>query len=361
MQAFQAFVVQDFLLAARALNKQAKLANDQLNFKFLKYGTGFFAESLGGEAKNRLLENLARGVLAGVKQLFKLSKEDRSQIKRIELPFYFDYSDQNMMQILKEINTLCQHNGVEFNSTCEDALAQTSKYITATTNCSDPHVPTGNEMGYMSVDAAIAENLQGKGNKFNPILNRKMKAEYLKLDYLSSQELNDDNRRAESSSEQQEMRSSDFWPVSNLRKGEPRSYLPGITWAVIVATVVGLFVKTNQAIRLGVPSSWRATLSVAAAFFVVLEGIFARNTFKDRQYDEYVNKSTMSMSTDEVTAFNAGVKSAEDNRYYYIGSWRSYLLSPGAFYAGLEAQLKKDFQSHVLMYEMKQPRVGNSQ
>ncbi len=188
--AFQAFVMQDFILAATALNAQAKLAvpADELNFKFLKYGTGFFADNLQDEAKAKLSENLAIGVYKGLEQLCALPIECRSQIKRLELPFYKDKFNIRIDAILKNIGILCNVNNIEFAAHNEDALAPTvAKYKTATTNCSDPHAPMGNEMHYGSVDAAIAENLQRKGNNFNPICNPAMGSQYLTVKHLPPQ------------------------------------------------------------------------------------------------------------------------------------------------------------------------------
>lgn len=182
IKAFQRFVSQDFVLAGLALNKQAKLAQrpEKLNFKFLKYGAGFFAANLEGIAKEKLNENLTLAVYEGIKQFFNLPLAMRSQIKRIELPFFRDADNPQIDKILNKIAKLCKENKIEFASTNDDALAPTStKFKTATTNCSDPHAPTGNEMNYGSVDAAIAENLKKKGNNFSPICNRKMQQEFL--------------------------------------------------------------------------------------------------------------------------------------------------------------------------------------
>jgi len=60
-----------------------------------------------------------------------------------------------------------------------DALKQTNSYKTATTNCADPHAVMGNEMGYSSVDAAIAQNLVNKGNQFSPCLNQQMNMKFI--------------------------------------------------------------------------------------------------------------------------------------------------------------------------------------
>jgi hypothetical protein len=61
----------------------------------------------------------------------------------------------------------------------DDALKKTSTYVTATTNCADPHVVMGNEMDFGSVDAAIAENLLSKANIFSPTINQSMKEKFI--------------------------------------------------------------------------------------------------------------------------------------------------------------------------------------
>lgn len=189
-KAFQAFIAQDFLLAGTMLNAQAKKNHDEISFKFLKYGAGFFAENLEGEAKSQLVSHLTIGVEQGLRKLLALPKSARSQIKRIELPFYEKEYGNNVVQpetkaAITRIRNLCVSANIVFSTDAEDALKPTSKYITATTNCSDPHAPTGNEMGHNnSVDATIAENLQHKGNNFNPCLNTAMKQSYVTINHL---------------------------------------------------------------------------------------------------------------------------------------------------------------------------------
>lgn len=342
-EAFQAFVMQDFILAATALNVQAKSANpkDRLNFKFLKYGAGFFAAGLDGEAKDKLSENLTLGVLKGIEQLFNLPSDLRSQIKRIELPFYNDQKNQKVAQILNDIKNLCKKNKIEFSSTMVDALAQTSQqYKTATTNCSDPHVSTGNEMNYGSVDAAIAENLKRKGNNFSPICNDKMNQQYIVIDHLAFQKSSDKNHKVKDSN-------PSIQPFSILKK--INSYLSKKKWTTMATVITSFFVKTGQAVRFGLisNSSWMATFFTAAIVFVCFEMMrFARNFFKAQQYHEYQHK----METDldklnktQLTAFDIGQTSAKSIKNQIVGLflWQAY-RSPKAFYAGYEAQLKQD-------------------
>lgn len=340
-KAFHAFVMQDFILSATALNMQAKLANpkDFLNFKFLKYGAGFFAEGLEGEAKDKLSENLALGVLKGIEQLFNLSPDLYSQIKRIELPFYNDQHNEKVVQILKDIEHVCINNQIEFASTKDDALAQTSqKYKTATTNCSDPHAPTGNEMNYGSVDAAIAENLERKGNNFSPICNRKMGQQYVIINHLAG-------RKSSAKKENSEDSHPALQHSTILTK--IKSYFSNIKWSAAITVMASFLVKTGQAVRLGLTSSWMATISTAGIVFVGLEVMrFARNIFKAQQYHEYQHKTDKDynmLNQSQLTSFDIGRKSAKStkNQIYGLCLWQSY-ISPKAYYAGYEAQLKKD-------------------
>lgn len=156
-KAYIEFVSHDLLLSVIAINM---IASRDVCFKFLKYGTGFFAGNYG----TILEQNINRGVLKGLETFF--SNHTNKWIKMIELPFY--ESDD-------EIIALCKRNGVDCIFTRDDALKSTFKnLIIATTNCADPHSVFGNEMGYSSVDAAIATNLKGSGHKFNPQLNKLM-------------------------------------------------------------------------------------------------------------------------------------------------------------------------------------------
>lgn len=333
-KAYQAFVVQDFILSAIALNSQAKLATprDELNFKFLKYGTGFFSAGLSGEAKDKLSENLTMGVLKGIQQLVNLPAEQRSQIKRIELPFYSDSHNKKITAILKKISTLCDRNGIEFATTIEDALAPTSqRYKTATTNCSDPHAPTGNEMNYGSVDASIAENLKRKGNNFNPICNSKMGYQYVKFNHLTPQVTS--------------VKPDITKPKVNLPKRNQAIY--NTQWSAIIAIFASIFVKLGAALRFQLALSWALTFSIASITFVGLEAIrFFRNLIKTsqlKQYQQKTNSDIDKLNQTQLVAFDIGQESAQSfrNQMWGLCSWEAY-KAPKAFYAGYEAQLAQD-------------------
>lgn len=153
--AYRKFVANDVLITGLALNE---IANEELNFKFLKYGTGVFAGNYG----QILDQYIYRGVAEGLAALF--SSTNQKWIKAVELPFYkYD----------REIYNICEEYGIECKFSTDDALKRTHRdFITATTNCADPHAMAGNEMGYSSVDAAIAQNLESKANIFSPIINK---------------------------------------------------------------------------------------------------------------------------------------------------------------------------------------------
>lgn len=309
-KAYQAFVAQDFVLAAMALNTQANktLPRDNLNFKFLKYGAGFFAENLQGEAKRKLSEQLCLGVLKGLRQLLALPPASRNRIKRLELPFYEEDQNARVAQILNDIRKLCQRNDIEFSCNDADALEQTSPYTTATTNCSDPHAPMGNEMNYGSVDAAIAENLRLKGNNFNPICNPKMKAAYLNIGHRYH--LN------------AEAKDNSVWPFLGR---------------LAVSAVVSGFVAST------IP----AFAMICFALMMGSELVkYARNCFKSNQYHEYHAKTDTqidALDRSQLESFIQGKRAARrvSDQALSLFHWQTY-RHPKAYYAGYETQLKAD-------------------
>ncbi|MFI4938581.1 MAG: hypothetical protein ACHQJ6_08785 [Candidatus Berkiellales bacterium] len=214
--AYHRFVAQDFTLAALSLNRQAKAKegkakdekakdekakdekakdeNDDINFKFLKYGMGVFAEGLSiydptksaylsanSGDKVFLSKHLAKGVLLGLKDLLAMPKAIFSQIKRIELPYYATDVDDELKQILQEIRALCFQNNIDFSDHAVPASVKSPNYKTATTSSSKPQAPTGNyvESEPPNDEAFIAGKLKDKGNKFNPIYNREMQGKYI--------------------------------------------------------------------------------------------------------------------------------------------------------------------------------------
>jgi len=195
--AYQAFIERDFLFAADALTQQAAASKDQrpINFKFLRYGLGYFAagnEFAPGKDNPQLTDQFIEASLNAIKALLEERKNPLSPLKRIqyiELPFCIDRIEKNekLRDLSIEVQRLCKFHGVGFSAEEIDCLKprdldpsnpQKGCYATAVTNCGDPHVWLGNEMSYGSVDAAIGENLADKGNSFSPHLNQQMEAKY---------------------------------------------------------------------------------------------------------------------------------------------------------------------------------------
>lgn len=148
-----------------------QIYGDLLNFKFLSYGSGFFADKFS----DTIHTNILPAVIDGLETLFKRHRP--KHIRVVEFPFYtLTSSAQTRLERLKK------KYGVDYKFSKDDALKETVKgLVTATTNCSDPHAATGNEMGFSSVDAAIASNLKSKGNIFSPLLNPKITSTFVHI------------------------------------------------------------------------------------------------------------------------------------------------------------------------------------
>jgi hypothetical protein len=178
--AFQRMIAQDFALAATAVNSQA-LDGEDLCFRFLKQGCGFFAQMLTAPRLNfgPLAEaNIGLGIYLGLQALFAQDASTYSHIKRIEFPFYDKKSFP--AGLWSKIEALCTQHGVAVACTKEDALAAAADGLTvAVTNCADPHAPAGNEMHWGSVDAMIAENTRGKCRALYPLTSGPMKSMFI--------------------------------------------------------------------------------------------------------------------------------------------------------------------------------------
>ena len=120
-----------------------------------------------------LPEHFERGINEGLRLLLEMDNGNYNKIKSFEFPF----TDFN-----QDIWDTCHKHGVECRFTKNDALKPTHPYLmTATTNCGDPHAPMGNAMEHGSVDGAIAENVASNCDKFNPVINTRMKQRFIKL------------------------------------------------------------------------------------------------------------------------------------------------------------------------------------
>lgn len=178
--AYQQFVKQDFILAARALKDQAK-NGEAIDFRFIKYGAGFFAEGLQTGNNEAFIERqIVAGIASALDELRNSNPEVFESIKHITLPFYKTLTPE-------ELKMLNDKAGVTVVAENIDALKPRAGYVTGLTNGGDPHVSLGNEMHHASVDAAIAENLAGKGAKFSPGINATMQSTYSAMRPASSE------------------------------------------------------------------------------------------------------------------------------------------------------------------------------
>lgn len=109
--------------------------SDKLNFKFLKYGSGFFAQDF----RHIVNAHILSGVVDGFERLFH-DYNVSSVIKHLELPFYDEDADS-----IRRLKVLKKNFGVDFSFSYEDALKATKVgLITATTNCADSMAVIGN-------------------------------------------------------------------------------------------------------------------------------------------------------------------------------------------------------------------------
>lgn len=134
--AYRRFIAADLILCGLAVAHVASINGDKVNFKFLKYGSGFFA----GELTDVINKYVLSGVVMGLEELFeKHGKIVKGIINHIELPFY--EVDEKSKRKLDEFS---KKHGIEYNFSMDDALKQTKeKLVTATTNCGDTSVVMG--------------------------------------------------------------------------------------------------------------------------------------------------------------------------------------------------------------------------
>ena len=186
----QAFAI-EFRQALDAIVAQG-VTDSPINFKFLKAGLGAFSEGLDDGNVPGTLE-LARlgGILRVLNCIAELPLHERSfvlgAIKRLELPYSFNsYSSSSaeVATVLSNIESTVKSLGLIWGgAVAADALeqpqelwkspgGQSYQYMTALTNCGDPHAAIGNEMYYSSedgfnfsprsVDAMLADNAYTK-------------------------------------------------------------------------------------------------------------------------------------------------------------------------------------------------------
>lgn len=109
--------------------------NDKIHFKFLKYGTGFFAWKFA----KTLNELILSAVLDGLEELFKKA-EILDIVKQIELPYYKCRPCDT-----KRLDDFKSKYAIEIVLSTNDALQQslTEGLIVSTTNCGDNHAVCG--------------------------------------------------------------------------------------------------------------------------------------------------------------------------------------------------------------------------
>lgn len=128
-----------------------------------------------GNLKEQLEGHILPGVLDGLERLFY--KYQPKRIKALEFPFYRCDSESQ-----KRLDNLKSEFGLTYRFSHDDALKKTTKgLVVAVTNCGDPHAACGNEMGFSSVDGAIAENLKSKGHIFCPCINKIIEEKFVDI------------------------------------------------------------------------------------------------------------------------------------------------------------------------------------
>lgn len=135
---------------------------ERINFAFLKAGMGFFADQVPVALKPRLEAARLQGILNTLNRLSSIPEPQRramfGKVGRIELPFSGS-SDPTQQTLLRQIESVVQQMGLEWGGTQnQGGYVLRPGWVTATTNCADPHAMTSNEGGYQSVDAEMARN-----------------------------------------------------------------------------------------------------------------------------------------------------------------------------------------------------------
>lgn len=175
-QAFDAAVSQGNLVLA---------PEEQIHFRFLKAGMGFFASGLNDLNFAQLEHARLLGIEQALQSIAGLSEAQRrlalGRVRSIELPFSNECRGQAVLppeldQTLQRIRAIVEQLGITWAGAGRtDALAPKPGFVIATTNCADPHAMIGNEGGYSSVDAAISSNAQldHLNACFNPRMQRR--------------------------------------------------------------------------------------------------------------------------------------------------------------------------------------------
>ncbi len=163
--AYKQMVSQDFYLSAMAIQDLAQADQQEIDFRFLSYGTGAFA----GPFATILKANILDGVLDGLEKLAAQGFFP-SQIKRLTFPHY----DGASWEQKQKIQAFCTRYGLDCEFTSQDALYQNpnkTPYTIAVTSTGDPNAPFANEVRYRSsVDAMLGCNEVNRGLGLHPLL-----------------------------------------------------------------------------------------------------------------------------------------------------------------------------------------------
>ncbi len=170
-----------------AKNQGDSLGEDKkINFRFLKAGVGFFCSGVK-DIKGDLELARLKGINSALQSIVEIDEPNRlkflGKIKSIELPFsepddaastLDKDKDKEIKDELNKIEAKLKALDLKFDCSKKDALSKKDDFITAVTNCGDPHALFGNEGGYQSVDAAMSSNMVNP-NILNPLINQDMK------------------------------------------------------------------------------------------------------------------------------------------------------------------------------------------
>lgn len=152
----------EFIQALHAVG--SIMSHEPINFKYLPAGMGFFSSGLAGDSATPLKIARLTGIANALLRIEQMTPATRASllghIEALELPFS-NLEGALATELLTRITRSLNHLGLHwFGAENIDCLTPQVGYLTATTNCGDPHAMPGNEGGYQSVDAMISSNAQ---------------------------------------------------------------------------------------------------------------------------------------------------------------------------------------------------------
>jgi len=141
--AYYAFVKSDVLFVLHALSSFAESSHlENIVFRFLKYGTGFYAGDFGHLMEGKLIEAIVDGVEDFCKS--QSGTHDLKFLRRVELPFYPEVTPGSELE--QKIKGIEEKYNLEVIVTQLDCLKTSNldnSELLATTNCGDSHAPFG--------------------------------------------------------------------------------------------------------------------------------------------------------------------------------------------------------------------------